>query len=342
MTLNPETSNGTIAKFLAAWPVSRIESMSIDAYADLGNHDSFCYWLEYGTKNLGEIGGVHLNKFELWKPKKKVTFKDGRFLTDGIYAWNKNRGTTVIEAFENVRRNIVAIIRYVQGNQLDGVEGVSFHQIGKWKIAYLYSSERLLPVYSKEALVAIANGLGGAFTLRSKVFELQEYLMNVKPPEVENIEYAFSLYRKYARKPNYYIIGSKYGDDDGNDTIPVIGDFLKGNCVALGFIGDKDFSSLMGTENEEIDQFVDESWNEKKPAKYKIQRYFRLLSQIKVGDIIAVKSHGTHNSLTILAYAKVVERNGSVYENTPGKLGHRINVEFIETGLYKNFGLTYA
>lgn len=52
-----------------------------------------------------------------------------------------------------------------------------------------------------------------------------------------------------------------------------------------------------------------------------MKRYYRLLMQIKEGDIVAVKSHGTHNQLTIIAYATIVKRNGSVYSYMPNQLG---------------------
>jgi hypothetical protein len=142
--------------------------------------------------------------------------------------------------------------------------------------------------------------------------------------------------------PSFYIIGSKYGDGYGRDTIPKIDDFLRLNCVAIGFIGDVDFTNYMGADDEDIVDFVDENWHDEKPAKHIILRYFRLLSELKVGDIIAVKSHGTYNGLTILAYARVTERNGSIYEHNESELGHHIHVDFLETDLYKNVGLTYA
>ena len=74
----------------------------------------------------------------------------------------------------------------------------------------------------------------------------------------------------------------------------------------------------------------------------KIQSYFYLLSQIKEGDIIAVKSHGSHNTLTIIAYAEVVKRNGTVYEYQKKNLGHHIHVEYLDAGFHKKLELTYA
>jgi len=110
----------------------------------------------------------------------------------------------------------------------------------------------------------------------------------------------------------------------------------------IGFLGDVDFTSYMATTPDKIEEFFEEHWEEPKPAAYKIKRYFKLLSQIKEGDIIAVKSHGAHNQLTIIAYAEVVNRNGSIYEHHKNILGHHINVEFLNARFYKPLGLTYA
>lgn len=69
MELQPSQVDIKLASFHASWNLERIEKMTLEEYADLNNHDSLCYWLEYGTDELGLIGGVSLHKFEIWKPK---------------------------------------------------------------------------------------------------------------------------------------------------------------------------------------------------------------------------------------------------------------------------------
>jgi hypothetical protein len=66
------------------------------------------------------------------------------------------------------------------------------------------------------------------------------------------------------------------------------------------------------------------------------------LSQVKEGDIFAIKSHGAQNHLTIIAYAQAVKRNGSVYEHNEDKFGHHIHVDFLDAKFYKKLGLNYA
>ena len=211
MKLNPETLDETLARFLAAWPVSRVRIMTVADYADLSNHDSFCYWLEYGTKNLGEIGAVPLNKFELWKPTDETDFKDGRYLTDGTYAWNRKRGNTLAIAFNDVRNNILQIIAQSQAKNFSEIDKVPFHQIGKWKIAFLYSNKTLLPVYSKRALLAISKGLDREYLYKTKVSVLQNFIISQKPTNEDIISFAYTQYQLFAskEKPNFYIIGWK-------------------------------------------------------------------------------------------------------------------------------------
>ena len=345
MELNPKEFDVILDAFLTSWTVKKVEKMTIKEYADLSNHDSFCYWLEYGSVALGAVGGIPLQKFELWKPKDETDFKDNRFKTDGEYVWNSKKGKTQQDAFNEIKRLILEIISLSQKQKWDAIDKIPFHAIGKWKIAFLYSGKRLLPVYSKRALLAISKGLGKDFPYETNISVLQKFILTFKVNDEAIDDFAYRVYSQFAEKKgkrNYYIIGSKYGDGNGNDVIPKIDEFLKNNCIAIGFLDWLDFSSFMGADKGTINEFVNSNWEEEKPAWYKIQRIFWLLSQIKEGDIIAVKSHGAHNQLTIIAYAEVVKRNGSVYEHDEDNLGHRIHVDFLDAGFYKQLGLTFA
>jgi hypothetical protein len=345
MELNPNEFHKTLEAFLSAWTVQRVENMTVEEYADLGNHDSFCYWLEYGSKYLGAVGGIALHKFELWKPKDEKDLKDTRFTTDGQFVWNTKKGKTRHEAFAEIKRLIVEIISQAQNQHWEAIDAIAFHAIGKWKIAFLYSDKKLLPIYSKRALLPIAKGLGKEFPYPTPVSELQKFILTFKGKAESIDDFAYRVYTQFAEKKskrNYYIIGSKYSDGEGNDVIPKIDDFVRNRCVAIGFLDWIDFAPYIGADKNKVNGFVKDNWKEQKPAWDKIQSYFRLLSQIKEGDIIAVKSHGARNQLTIIAYAEVVKRRGSVYEHNEDELGHHIHVDFLNAGFYKKLGLNYA
>lgn len=344
MQLDPENFDDVWNDFAQSWDLKRVKQMTIEGYSDLGNKDSFCYWLEYGTPELGQIGGVALNKFELWQPKDEKDFKDKRFLHDGRYAWNATKGATAAEAFENIKALVISIVELTERGDWKGLDHVKYHSIARWKIAFLFSGKRLFPVYSQRALLAIARGLGKSFTTKDPLSEIQLYILDQKPADEGVVAFAHRTYTEFAEKDkidkrNYYIIGSKYG---GNDTIPVMPKFLKNQCVAMGFLDWLDFSEYIGKQNKVINEWVEENYTETKPTIRDVKSYFRLLSQMKEGDIIAIKSHGAYNSLTIVGYAQVVKRDGSVYEHNEDELGHHIHVDFLDAGFERSLGLNYA
>jgi hypothetical protein len=116
--------------------------------------------------------------------------------------------------------------------------------------------------------------------------------------------------------------------------------------VATGFFWEYDLSHLYLHSPDQICKWLD------KNVKDKLQKYQSAKNSIchflnlKVGDLIAVKSHGRFGQLTIIAYAVVKELNGKVYEpdnaDFPQGLGHIVHVEFLETNLWIETGLTYA
>jgi hypothetical protein len=240
MELSPKHYDITLDSFLSSWNLERIQSMTIHEYANLSDHDSLCYWLEYGTKSLGAIGRISLNKFELWKPRdgKEKEFKDGRFQMEGAYAWNTQKGNTLEQAFDTIKQLVVDIVVHALKQDWAAIDGIRFHAIAKWKIACLFSNKQLLPVYSMRALLAIANGLGYSFTGKEKVSVIQAAIIGHKPEEEDIVDFSYRIYTQFASRDkisnrNYYIIGSKYSDDNGNDTVSVVDRFIAHRCVAI-------------------------------------------------------------------------------------------------------------
>lgn len=343
MELEPSVFDDKLEEFHAQWTLTAIRNMTLEQYANLNDPHSFCYWLEYGSAELGAIGNNSLNKFGIWIPKEEDKHFAKMFKYDGTYAWYAILGNTAEEAFTTIHNRIKEIVRLALAEQFGQIEDVKTHSIVKWKIAFLYSHKQLLPVYSKPALLQIAKGLNGNFNDSSTVFEMQSYILAQKPeaePVEDFVARIYKLYRLKGRK--FYVFGSKYSDEHGGDTVDVFPDMLKASDVAIGFMGYFNFSPYALSDAREIEQAVIANYKEKKPELSKMKRYFRLLLQIREGDIIAVKSQGTHNKLTIVAYATVVKRNGSIYSYQPKQLGHHIHVEFMDWGFKRSTGLTYA
>lgn len=334
MELDPNTFDGTLAAFLKAWPTQRVQNMTLWEYADLSDHDSFCYWLEYGANNLGGIGNNPLTKFGIWRPKHPKDFSD-RIIYDGEYAWMRTKGEDRNSAFNRIKNDIIQVVELSINKQWEEIRSVDIHKIVKWKIAFLYSENELLPIYSKRALSAIANGLGYHFNQASDVLDMQNAILSQRGDKKID-DFAHTLYSRFAQKPNYFLVGTKYGNTD------IFPSLVRNNCIAIGYLWDHDLSHLIGADRETVDRFISANRGSDEPSMSKLSPQVRNFLSLKNGDIVALKSKGAHNQLTIIAYAVVTESEGKIYEHDPGELGHIIHVEFLETGFSKFLGLNYA
>ncbi|MBS1668721.1 MAG: hypothetical protein JST58_15195 [Bacteroidetes bacterium] len=344
MGLDTSSDTATLALFLQSWPITSLRTMSIEQYADLSDHDSFCYWLEYRSKNLGEVGGIPLTKFGLWKYKNRKDY-DESFESDNTYAWDGKYGKARMQAFKKIISTVAEIAVASSLGDWEKIENINFHAIGKWKIAFLYSYKRLVPVYTREGLLKIAAGLGGRFPEKTKIADLQLFIASKKPSGIDMINFAENLWAHYVKGKSfrdYFIIGSKYNYKDKNGAKDVFPEMLAAKSVAIGFLSGYDLTSLLNSSIAEINSFVSENGKDEEIEIPKLQSYFRILLRLKPGDIFAIKSHGSFGTLTIIAYAVVVERNGKVYEYKPDELGHHINVEYVELGINRKTNLNYA
>lgn len=332
-----------LSEFLSVWTLDKVQKMTIEEYTDLSAENSFCRWLEYKSEDLGIIGGITTAKFEIWKTNLKKDYTNSSFSTDGTYVWKSTKGKNAQEAFTNIKELIVLIIKNAMELNWNAIENIPFHAIGKWKIAFLYSSKRILPIYSRKLLLPIAQGLGMTCTYSTPISKIQQFIMNLKT-ETQNIyEYAREIEKRYVvdNLPNYYIIGCHYSDDANNSYQDKMQEFLQKGCVAIGFMDWIDFSECMGKSDNEVKEFVHRNWRSTSENEKTASNNLTLLSKMKKGDIVAVKSKGIKD-LTIIAYAVVVERNGSVYSYDRLGLGHQIHVEFLDVDFKKQLSLTYA
>jgi 5-methylcytosine-specific restriction protein B len=65
---NPKTMPDDLRQlreeFVQRFPIERLADLTLEEYAiGKGNSDSFCYWLEVKTRELGSIKGGNVSKF---------------------------------------------------------------------------------------------------------------------------------------------------------------------------------------------------------------------------------------------------------------------------------------
>lgn len=147
-----------------------------------------------------------------------------------------------------------------------------------------------------------------------------------------NIHY-FDLIKGYKRSPNYFLVGSKYGENNDIDVFPQM---KERNVISVGFASNIDLSEFYLTDENEIIEYLKEE-NQNQSSINALKQFL----SIKIGDKVAVKASGSPKGnkrfLSISGICEVVLGNdGEVYNYDPKGLVHTINVKFLNTD-YKEF-----
>ncbi|MDM8528212.1 hypothetical protein QUF58_08360, partial [Anaerolineales bacterium HSG24] len=184
------------------------EKMTLQEYVRVGNKDTFCQWVETKTRMLGSIKGMTSIKFGIYQ-RKVSNKKPEHYKNDNKYSWLRGYGNNRMEAFENVKKDIVEVIRFSEKGQFEGINKIILPDLFKWKVAFLYSNERLIPIYKREALFNIANHFGLRTNRQTKISEIQELMISNKPSNKNVYEYMRELYGRFGRSKEKENIAGK-------------------------------------------------------------------------------------------------------------------------------------
>ena len=168
-------------QFLKRFPIEDLGKMTLEEYTNLNRDNSFCYWLESKTQELGSIWGGSSYKFGIYRYEKRPD-NPTVVVPDDKYAWYKKyNASNKEEAFKVVLNSIIGIAESAQKGDFQAIEEDStFGNVVKWKIAFLYANEMLLPFYKREILEKIASEYGYSNPSKAKIYELQHFLMEQK------------------------------------------------------------------------------------------------------------------------------------------------------------------
>lgn len=165
--------------FQEQFPIEKLEEMTLEEYTNLDRSDSFCYWIESRTGSLGSFWGGSSFKFGIYRYKNRPS--DTRVVSDDKYAWYRLlKAETAQDAFYRIREIIVAIAYAARNGNFEKIDEIK--ELGnsyKWKIAFLYSDYRLIPIYKREYLVGAAEAMGIANAESMKVSAIQRRLMEM-------------------------------------------------------------------------------------------------------------------------------------------------------------------
>lgn len=197
-------------EFLNRWQIEDVESITLQEYVGVENKDTFCQWVETKTRILGSIKGMTSIKFGIYE-RKNPSKKPKNYANDNKYSWLRAYGNNRNEAFEKVKKDVVEIIKLSGNGQFDRIDDIILPDLFKWKIAFLYSNERLIPIYQRDALFAIAENYGVKTDSKTKISEIQEVMIANKPSDKNVYAYMMELSNRFIKSNEQDLAARKSG-----------------------------------------------------------------------------------------------------------------------------------
>ena len=123
-------------QFLEKFPILDLGKLKLEEYTNLKRDNSFCYWLESKTYELGSIWGGSSYKFGIYKYDKKPD-NPTVIVSDDEYAWYKKyNASNRDEAFNVVRKAIRRIASCAYKGDFRAIEDENtFGYVFKWTVA---------------------------------------------------------------------------------------------------------------------------------------------------------------------------------------------------------------
>jgi hypothetical protein len=200
-------------EFLNRWPTSNVQNLTLQAYVGIGNKDTFCQWVETKTRMLGSIKGMTSIKFGIYE-RKNPAEKPKNYKNDEKYSWLQGYGDNRKSAFENTKRDIIRIIELSEVGKFHQIDNIPLPDLFKWKVAFLYSNERLIPIYKRDVLFKIANHFGLKTDRNTKISEIQNVMILNKPAYLNVYEFMRLLYDEFGdREDKKEIVGTSKQKD---------------------------------------------------------------------------------------------------------------------------------
>ena len=187
--------------FQTEFPIAKIRNLTLKEYNNTERKNAFCYWIETRLRKLGSIQGSTSYKFGIYEYNDDPRENNG-YLYDENYAWLTKYGKTSDEAYEKVHSNIINIIEAAQNGNLDEIEKIDISSMFKWKIAFLYSNLSLINIFSKEALVYLANKYGLESADKAPRCELYQFLISKKGTEEHILKYSARIWNEWVKSKN--------------------------------------------------------------------------------------------------------------------------------------------
>lgn len=311
-----DNRNELYTQFLQEFPIDSLKDMSIERYTNLDRSNSFCYWIESRTYNLGSVWGGSSYKFGIYRYAKSPNPKDPRIVSDDAYAWYAKYGkNTASEAFEVVRDTIIDIAEAAKVGDLEKIDAIdNLGESIKWKIGFLYSDMGFIPFYKKDMLVTVANGMGMENAKKRSIPEIQRFLMSKKADGMDLFSYYDSLFVYLSKdksddvseittgKPQYWAYAP-------GDQACAWDECKEQNIMVLGWDDVGELSSY--PDKDSIRQAIQEAYGGGGSHKNDVLALWQFLHELKAGDVVYARK-----GVTTVIGRGIVQDDDYYYDDT--------------------------
>lgn len=194
--MNIDELRELLDQFLDRWPIDKIKSMSLQEYVGLKNKDTFCQWVETKTRMLGSIKGMTSIKFGIYQRQDQAK-RPKNYENDDKYSWLAAYGEERGAAFKKVQEEIIKIIQLSELGKFEQIDDLVLPDLFKWKVAFLYSNERLIPIFKNDVLIKIAEHFGLKTNRHTTISQIQKVMMQNKPVNLDVYSFMRQLYDQF-------------------------------------------------------------------------------------------------------------------------------------------------
>jgi hypothetical protein len=195
-------------EFLDRWTIENVQNLTLKEYVGLGNKDTFCQWVETKTRMLGSIKGMTSIKFGIYE-RKDPAKRPKKYKNDNQYSWLKCYGKNRKKAFEKTKCDVIKIIQLSEVGKFAEIDMILLPDLFKWKVAFLYSNERLIPIFKRDILFKIANHYGLKTDRHTTISEIQNVMILNKPAHLNVYAFMRQLYNPFGdNEEKIEIVGS--------------------------------------------------------------------------------------------------------------------------------------
>ncbi len=148
-----------LQEFNKNFPLSSLKKLTLEDYAiGRGRRDTYCYWLESGTRDVALIAGSSATKFGVYYGVSKKDPKKRYRYTKHFRGALPETGAEK-EVFKGIKAHLLDLIRAGASLDFSAIDANPFSQMIKAKVLALHFPDKYVAICSKDRLRALSTRL---------------------------------------------------------------------------------------------------------------------------------------------------------------------------------------